>query len=266
MPVSIIVTGAAGRMGSLIASLARQSEDLSLAGLLERPGHTDIPNAACPVSSDIESLLSASPGAVVIDFTTPEASMQHARAAAAHGSPLVIGTTGLNEQQKTELAELALRTPVFLSPNMSVGINVLLEILPQLVRMLGDSYDVDILELHHNRKKDAPSGTALRLAEAVAEAKGWKPGESFRCCREGIIGERPKQEIGIQTIRGGDIAGVHTVYCMGPGERIEITHHAHSRENFANGALKAAAWLAGRKPGRIYDMRDILREAQTGAL
>ena len=186
--------------------------------------------------------------------------MEHARAAARHGSPIVIGTTGLNEAEKKELETLALRTPVFLSPNMSVGINVLLDLLPQLVSMLGEAYDVDILEMHHNMKKDAPSGTALRLAEALADARGWDMKECACFCREGLIGERPKGEIGIQTIRGGDIAGVHTVYCMGPGERIEITHHAHSRENFANGALKAARWLAGQNPGRIYDMKDALRD------
>ena len=164
------------------------------------------------------------------------------------------------KRKKKELETLALRTPVFLSPNMSVGINVLLDLLPQLVSMLGEAYDVDILEMHHNMKKDAPSGTALRLAEALADARGWDMKECACFCREGLIGERPKREIGIQTIRGGDIAGVHTVYCMGPGERIEITHHAHSRENFANGALKAARWLAGQNPGRIYDMKDALRD------
>ena len=260
MSVSIIGTGAAGRMGALIASLIRQTDDLELAGLLERPGRTDIAEAGCPVSTDLDTLLAASPGSVVIDFTTPEATMEHARAAARHGSPIVIGTTGLNEAEKKELETLALRTPVFLSPNMSVGINVLLDLLPQLVSMLGEAYDVDILEMHHNMKKDAPSGTALRLAEALADARGWDMKECACFCREGLIGERPKREIGIQTIRGGDIAGVHPVYCMGPGERIEITHHAHSRENFANGALKAARWLAGQNPGRIYDMKDALRD------
>lgn len=258
MSVSIIVTGAAGRMGSLIASLVRRADDLALAGLLERPGRADIAGADCPVSTDLEALLTAAPGSVIIDFTAPDATMEHARIAAKHGSPIVIGTTGLSETDKKELEELARRSAVFLSPNMSVGINVLLEILPQLVRMLGETYDVDVLEMHHNMKKHAPSGTALRLAEALAEAKGWNLKDCGKYCREGLIGERPKREIGIQTIRGGDIAGVHTVYCMGPGERIEITHHAHSRENFANGALKAARWIVKQTPGRIYDMRDVL--------
>ena len=260
MSVSIIVTGAAGRMGSLIASLVRKADDLTLAGLLERPGRTDIAGVECPVSTELDALLSAAPHSVVIDFTAPGATMEHARIAAKHGSPIVIGTTGLGETEKRELENLARKAPVFLSPNMSVGINVLLELLPQLVHMLGDSYDVDVLELHHNMKKDAPSGTALRLAEALAEAKGWTLKDSGCYCREGLIGERPKREIGVQSIRGGDIGGVHTVYCMGPGERIEITHHAHSRDNFANGALKAARWLARQKPGRIYDMRDVLRD------
>lgn len=247
-------------MGSLIASLVRKADDLTLAGLLERPGRTDIAGVECPVSTELDALLSAAPHSVVIDFTAPGATMEHARIAAKHGSPIVIGTTGLGETEKRELENLARKAPVFLSPNMSVGINVLLELLPQLVHMLGDSYDVDVLELHHNMKKDAPSGTALRLAEALAEAKGWTLKDSGCYCREGLIGKRPKREIGVQSIRGGDIAGVHTVYCMGPGERIEITHHAHSRDNFANGALKAARWLARQKPGRIYDMRDVLRD------
>jgi 4-hydroxy-tetrahydrodipicolinate reductase len=171
---------------------------------------------------------------------------------------VVIGTTGFNPGQRGELEEYARAIPLFWSPNMSVGVNVLLKTLPELTRLLGGSYDVDIVELHHNRKKDAPSGTALRLAECVAEAKDWKLAETGCYHREGIIGERPEREIGVQAVRGGDIVGVHTVYFMGLGERIELTHHAHSRENFAQGALRAARWMADAKPGKLYSMLDVL--------
>ena len=143
---------------------------------------------------------------------------------------------------------------------MSVGIAVLRQLLPDLVRALGEDYDIELVELHHNRKKDSPSGTALTLGECLAEARGWKLADVRQSGRDGIIGPRPKQEIGIQAVRGGDVVGVHTVYFMGPGERIEVSHHAHSRENFARGALRAAAWLAGQKAGRLYGMPDMLRQ------
>ena len=140
---------------------------------------------------------------------------------------------------------------------MSVGINVLRKILPELTRALGDKYDIEMVELHHNRKQDSPSGTALTLGECLAEARGWKLPDVRCSARDGIIGERPKAQIGIQAIRGGDVVGVHTIYFMGPGERIEVTHQAHSRETFAQGALRAAAWLKGRAAGRLYGMQDI---------
>ena len=184
-------------------------------------------------------------------------SLANARLAAEKGTPLVIGTTGFTPEQLQELGELAQRTPIFWSSNMSVGVNVLMKVLPALTKALGDKYDIEMVELHHNRKKDSPSGTALMLGECLAEARDWKL-EDVRCsARDGIIGERPKAQIGIQAIRGGDVVGVHTVYFMGPGERIEVTHQAHSRETFAQGALRAAAWLATQKAGRLYRMQDI---------
>ena len=144
------------------------------------------------------------------------------------------------------------------APNMSVGINVLLRVLPELVRLLGENYDMEMVELHHKMKKDAPSGTAIKLAQCLAEARKWDLDAVGRYCRQGIIGERPQEEIGVQTIRGGDVTGVHTVYFMGPGERVEVTHQAHSRENFAQGALRAAKWLADKQPGQLYSMADVL--------
>lgn len=263
MSVSLIIMGAAGRMGSTIARLADEAPDLTVAAVLERPGHEAALSAwgarGARVDTDPAAALAALPGAVVVDFTAPAATMSTARLAAVHGNPMLIGTTGLSDADKAELGELAGRVPLFQSPNMSVGINVLLEVLPELTRLLGDAYDVELTEIHHNRKKDAPSGTAARLAEALAEARGWKLNEVARHGREGMPGERPHAEIGIHAVRGGDVVGVHTIYYLGPGERIEVTHQAHSRENFANGALRAARWLAGQSPGRLYSMQDVLR-------
>jgi 4-hydroxy-tetrahydrodipicolinate reductase len=259
MVISIIVMGAAGRMGSTVARLVAEAGDLTLAAVAERPG-VDLSRFGygCLTGDRVEELLPQCPQAVVVDFTSPEASLATAGSAARHGNPVVIGTTGLSPGQREKLEEYARVSPVFWSPNMSVGVNVLVKMLPELIRLLGDAYDVDIVELHHKLKKDAPSGTALRLAECVAEAKGWALAETACYHREGITGERPKREIGVQTVRGGDIVGVHTLYFMGPGERIEFTHQAHSRENFAQGALRAARWMAGAKPGKLYTMLDVL--------
>lgn len=255
----IIVMGACGRMGSTIARLTQEDPALTLAAVLERPDKVAaLAQWGCDSGSDIDEVFARVPGGVIIDFTSPEASLANARAAARHGNALVIGTTGLNEEQKAELAELAKTTRIFWAPNMSVGVNVLLKVLPELVRLLGEKYDLEMVELHHNRKKDSPSGTALRLAECLAEARNWDLPEVACYHREGIIGERPHKEIGVQTIRGGDVVGIHTIYCLGPGERIEITHQAHSRENFAQGALRAAVWLASREPGKLYAMSDII--------
>ncbi|MCL1939810.1 MAG: 4-hydroxy-tetrahydrodipicolinate reductase [Desulfovibrionaceae bacterium] len=259
MGIPVIVMGAAGRMGAILTRLVRESDDLQLAGVVERKEKaTELSNLGCPVATDIASLLDTLPKAVIIDFTAPVVSLATARAAARTGAAHVIGTTGLSAEERAELEGLAVKTPLFWSPNMSVGVNVLLKVLPELTRLLGDDYDVELAEIHHNKKKDSPSGTAMRLAECLAEAKAWNLEESACYCRHGIIGERPKQEIGIQALRGGDVVGVHTVYYFGPGERIEVTHQAHSRENFANGALRAVRWLHGAAPGRLYSMQDVL--------
>ena len=263
MSLSLVIMGASGRMGRTIAELALE-RGLTLAAVMERPEKLDaLTHWGCLSGSDAEVVLPQVPGAVIIDFTAPEATLATARAAVRHGNPMIIGTTGFSPEQRAELEMLARTGRLFWSPNMSVGINVLLEILPRLVRMLGPDYDLEMVELHHNRKKDAPSGTALRLAECLAEARDWKLDDVACYHREGIIGERPEKEIGVQAIRGGDVVGVHTVYFMGPGERIEGTHQAHSRENFAQGALRAAVWISGREPGRLYSMSDILLSEAT---
>ncbi|MBG0777525.1 MAG: 4-hydroxy-tetrahydrodipicolinate reductase [Desulfovibrionaceae bacterium] len=254
----IIVTGAKGRMGQTIIRLAQADPDVALAAVVERPGHEGgLESLGCEVSTDIASLLPKHPGAVVIDFTAPAVSVANAQACAANGNPIVIGTTGLDEGQLAALAEVAGRIPLFHAPNMSVGINVLLKILPDLVKKLGESYDVEMFEIHHNKKADSPSGTAVRLADCLAEARGWTMKEVGNYGRHGIIGPRPHKEIGVQTLRGGDVVGIHTMYFLGTGERIEVTHQAHSRDTFASGALRAAKWITTQQPGKVYSMQDV---------
>jgi len=258
MQCPVIINGAGGRMGSTLVRLAQADPELVLAGVVEpSPKARELKALGCPFGGSLAEVLEQAQDAVVIDFTAPEVSLATARLAAEAGAAAVIGTTGLAPEQQDELRAAAAKAPLFWAPNMSVGVNVLLEVLPELVRKLGAAYDMEIMEIHHNKKKDAPSGTALKLAECLAEAKGWNLHEKACYCREGIIGERPREELGVQTLRGGDVVGDHTVYFFGPGERIEITHRAHSRETFAQGALRAAKWLRGRKPGRLYAMADM---------
>ncbi len=258
MATPIIITGACGRMGKTLVELVHADPQCELVGLLEHPDYAHLgTHFPCAVSTSSEELLSQHPTAVIIDFTSPEATLALAEVAAKYGNGLVIGTTGLNEEQKNTLNALAQKNPIFWAPNMSIGVNVLLKVLPQLVEMLGEDYDMEMVELHHNRKKDSPSGTALKLAECLAEARQWALKDVACYHREGIIGERPKKEMGIQTIRGGDVVGVHTMYFMGAGERIEVTHQAHSRETFAQGAVRAAKWLTKQQAGSVYTMQDI---------
>lgn len=261
MSINIVLAGANGRMGRMIHSMLERDADFNISGLLVHCSEVDEVKAragSLHVDCDISAMLSRVADPLVIDFTSPESSLEFARACAAKGARQVIGTTGLNETQKAELAGLALKTPILWSPNMSIGINVLLSILPKLTAMLGPDYDAEVVEIHHKKKKDAPSGTALRLGEALAEGKGWDLKDTACYHREGITGERPEKQIGLQTLRGGDVVGVHTVYFMGPGERIEVNHQAHSRENFAQGALRAAKWLSGQEAGRLYSVMDVL--------
>lgn len=246
-------------MGATLVRLAQSDPELTLAGVVEPSKKLqDLENLGCPFGKSLGEVLTKVKGAVVIDFTSPEASLTTARLAAETGTAAVIGTTGFTPEQLAELRAAALKAPLFWAPNMSVGINTLLAVLPELVKKLGPAYDVEIMEIHHNKKKDAPSGTALKLGECLAEAKGWELRDKACCCREGIIGERPREEIGLQTLRGGDVVGDHTVYFFGPGERIEVTHRLHSRDTLALGALRAAKWLKDQMPGKLYSMADML--------
>ena len=194
---------------------------------------------------------------VWIDFSTPSAAVPNAQAAAAASAGIVIGTTGVSADDKEKIAAIAKTIPVVLTPNMSMGVNVMLKLVADAARMLGPGYDIEIVETHHRAKRDAPSGTALRLGEAVAEASGRDLAKVARYDRHGEIGPRTQAEIGMQTLRGGDVFGDHTVFYFGQGDRIEITHRASSRDTFAHGAVRAALWLAD-KPAGLFDMRDVL--------
>ncbi len=255
----VVIMGALGRMGSTLAALAQASPDHRLAAVLERPQNAaGLSRYDCVQGSDLDEVLPKVPGAVIIDFTAPVCSVDVAAKAARHGNPAVIGTTGLSTEQQALVAESARTGRIFWAPNMSVGINTLLTVLPLLVEKLGPAYNLEIVETHHNKKADSPSGTAIRLGQCLAEARGQDFDKVKKCCREGIIGPRTTDEIGIQTLRGGDVVGDHTVYFFGPGERIEVTHRAHTRENFAQGALRAALWISSQQPGKLYSMLDML--------
>lgn len=252
-------------MGMSVASLAGADGDIELVGATEAAGHVsvgcglgDFVAGAGPGVSVSDSIEEAARDAdVIIDFTVPEATLAHAEYSVRNGKSMVIGTTGFEPEQREELLSLLERIPCVFSPNMSVGINVLFEISRQVASHLGESYDPEIFETHHRAKADSPSGTAIALAEAVAAGLGSELQDVARYERHGRIGARGKGEIGIQTLRGGDVVGDHTVMFLGDGERVELTHRATSRENFSAGAIRAAKWIPGKSPG-IYAMRDVL--------
>lgn len=263
--IRAVVTGAAGKMGGRMIALVREAPDFVLVGATERPGHPALGRDAGEVAGAgpagvkvADGIAAVLPGAdVAIDFTAPEASVAHVRAAAAAGKAIVVGTTGLGKEHLAEIRTHAQRIPCIVSPNMSVGVNVLYRLLAEAARLLGEDYDVELFEAHHHFKKDAPSGTALKMAQVLAEALGRDLEKVGVYGRKGMVGERPKQEIGIHTLRAGDIVGEHTVIFGGKGERIELTHRAHSRDNFGRGALRAARFAVRAAPG-LYDMGDVL--------
>jgi len=266
--IRAVVTGAAGRMGSQIVRAVRDSDDFQLVGATERPGTAAIGLDAglaaglgmleVPVADSLEKALrQAGKVDVVIDFTTTEASMRHAATCVEHGTALVVGSTGFTPEARAQMAAAAQKIPMVMAPNMSIGVNLLIRVAGEIAEVLGPDYDVEILELHHRHKIDAPSGTALRLAEVVAEKLGRDPTTDVAYARKGNIGERPHGQIGVQTLRGGDVVGEHTVMFIGEGERLELTHRATARDQFANGAVRAARFLHGKPPG-LYTMGDVL--------
>jgi len=259
------VAGIAGRMGSRLAQLLCQTDGIELAGGFEFSRHP-------MVGKDLAEAIGGSPtgkkiggriedvledAEVIIDFTTASSSLEHLRVASARGISMVIGSTGFAPEQLDEAAGLACTASCVISPNMSVGVNIMFKMVTEAARLLGDSCDIEIVEAHHRFKKDAPSGTAIKLGQIVAGALGRDLGQVGVYGRRGMIGERTVPEIGIQSVRGGDIVGEHTVIFASLGERIEIVHRAHSRDNFARGAIRAAIWVIGQ-PGGLYDMSDVL--------
>ncbi|RJR27053.1 MAG: 4-hydroxy-tetrahydrodipicolinate reductase [Desulfobacteraceae bacterium] len=263
--IRAVVAGAAGRMGKRIIHMIHQNQGIELVGALERSSHPDLGKDAgavagigevgVPVSDSIRS--AASGADVIIDFTTPEATIENLRIASDQGLAAVIGTTGLAGALLDEARNLGARIRCVMAPNMSVGVNVMFKVASELARVLGNDYDMEILEVHHRMKKDAPSGTAMKLAQVVAEAVGRDIRKVGIYERKGMIGQRSDQEIGIQTWRAGDITGEHTIMFGGIGERLELTHRAHNRDNFARGAVRAALWVVGQPEG-LYDMQDVL--------
>jgi 4-hydroxy-tetrahydrodipicolinate reductase len=263
--VRIVVAGARGRMGSRIVALSKEYEGLQLTGAFERKGNEDIGKdigaisgigaAGVTLEDGLEKVIE--PSDVVMDFTNPEATLEHLKLSSAKGKAMVIGTTGFTKDHMEEVGRLTKDIPCVLAPNMSVGVNLLLRVLRDIAKVLGDDYDIEIVEAHHRLKKDAPSGTAMKMAQVIADAVDRNLDEVAVYARKGTIGERTRKEIGIQTVRAGDIVGEHTVLFGGLGERIEITHKASSRDTFARGALKAAAWVCGKSAG-LYDMQDVL--------
>jgi 4-hydroxy-tetrahydrodipicolinate reductase len=250
--IRIGITGASGRMGRAIARLARADSEVAIAALIER---ADSP----AIDTEIEGVVVTSTvGAcdVLIDFSHASATAAIVKAATAAKRPLVVGTTGLPEAALVAIGSHAAVAPVVHAPNMSVGVTVLFELAAQAARVLGPDYDAEIVEMHHRHKKDAPSGTAARLAEVVARAKGLGP-DSIVYGRSGEPGARPQEQIGVFALRGGDVVGDHTLVLAADGERLELGHRATSRDVFARGAIRAAKWVAGAPPG-LYDMRDVL--------
>ncbi len=263
--IRIAVTGAAGRMGRALIQACAESEHVQLTAAIDRPGSSLIGSDAGELAGigrngiilvdELDVVLDDFD--VLIDFTTVEATLANVAVCAGAGKRMVIGTTGFDDEQKQTIRQAAQYMALCMAPNMSVGVNLCLKLLDLAARVLGDRVDIEIIEAHHRHKVDAPSGTALRMGEVVAEALGRDLKQCAVYGREGFTGERERQTIGFETIRAGDIVGEHTVMFADIGERVEITHKASSRMTFANGAVRAAQWLMD-KPHGCFDMQDVL--------
>ena len=263
--ISVIIDGACGRMGKMIAQGVVTQDDMQLVGAIEYSGHPqlgeDVGEGAgvgtigIPISNNLSEILDEAD--VVIEFTAPSASIEHLRNVVDAGKTMVLATTGFTEGELAEVHKLAQNIPCVMAPNMSVGVNVMLQAVQLVAKALGDDYDVEVIEAHHNQKADSPSGTALRIAEVLAEALDRNLAEVGVYGRHGMVGARSEKEIGIHAIRGGDISGDHTVLYAGAGERIEITHRAHTREAFAKGAIRAARWVVNAPKG-LHDISEVL--------
>ena len=264
--IKVIVSGVCGRMGSIIARLVHQEKELELVGALEKENHQSLNRdvgellglgkSGVTVRSDLEGVIKQ--GNVVIEFTNPQTTLRHLQIAAENEKAMVIGTTGLSKEELEKLKNFSQNIPCLLSPNMSVGVNLLFRIAEEAAGLLGEDYDIEIVESHHRFKKDAPSGTAKKLAQVLARARKFNPDKAVVCGREGMRGERKREEIGIHALRAGDIVGEHTVLFGGLGESLRLAHRAHSRETFARGALKGARFIVKAPPG-LYSMKDVLK-------
>lgn len=263
--IRAVIAGVTGRMGSTLVRMVRDDPNMEVAGGTEKKGSSAVGldvglaaglgNLEVATQDDLARAIGEGKGQVVIDFTTPDASLLHAKVCAELKVPLVVGSTGFSPADRSAVEELSSQVAVVMAPNMSVGVTLMIRTAAQLAKVLGNGFDVEIVETHHRKKKDAPSGTALRLGEELARALGRDP-SLLRVGRQGL-GERRPGEIGIQSVRGGDEVGEHQVIFLGEGERIELAHRASSREQFGRGALRAALWVIGRPPG-LYDMQNVL--------
>jgi 4-hydroxy-tetrahydrodipicolinate reductase len=260
----VAIAGAGGRMGRALLEAATSTEGVKLAAALDMPGSEcagrdagDLCTAARGIMIQTDPAAALASADVLVDFTRPEGTLAHVRACRAARRAIVIGTTGFAPAGLAEIQAAAREIPVMMAPNMSVGVNVMLKLVEMAARSLGPDYDAEVFEIHHKMKVDAPSGTALKLGEVAARARGAALDQQGVYARHGVTGERKAGTVGFSVARGGDIVGDHTVFFAGPGERIEITHRAASRATYAQGAMRAAKFLLGKPPG-LYDMADVL--------
>jgi 4-hydroxy-tetrahydrodipicolinate reductase len=254
----VAVPGAAGKMGKMVIEAVLEAGG-RVAAAIERRGHPAVGRPASadgvPVTDDFEAALDAAD--VYIDFTAPEATQGHVEVAASRRVAAVIGTTGLSAEARAAIMHAGASIPIVVAPNFSLGVTLVCALVEQAARALGEAFDLEVVELHHRQKRDAPSGTALAIGEAMARGRGIDFAAARRSGRDGDVGARPPAEIALHAVRGGDVVGEHTAHFLGPGERLEITHRAASRAVFARGAVRAAAWAIGKPPG-VYSMRDVL--------
>jgi len=263
--INVIIDGACGRMGKMIINGVFQASDMQLVGAIEAPNHPNLGQDAgelagvghlgVDVSDDLPHTIEKCD--VVIEFTMPAATLEHLQNVVDADKAMVIATTGFTPGEMEKVHELASQIRCVMAPNFSVGVNLLLKVVSDVAQVLGDDYDIEVIEAHHNKKVDSPSGTAKRIAEVIADTLQRDLGKVGTYGREGIVGARTKEEIGIHAIRGGDIVGDHTVLFAGTGERLEITHRAHSRETFAQGALRATRWLVDAPKG-LHGVDEVL--------
>ncbi len=264
--IKVIVCGGCGKMGSKVSQLINQNEDMKLVGVIESPSHPDIGKdwgttiglgkTDIIISDNLEETIQKADQ--VVEFTNPQVSIHHLEIVSKYKKAMIVGTTGFSPEEIGKIKNLARNIPFLLSPNMSLGVNLLFKLAVEVATALGDDYDIEIMEAHHRFKKDAPSGTAKKLAQEIARAKNINLNEVVIYGREGMIGERKRGEIGIHSIRSGDITGEHTVMFTALGERLELTHKAHSRDTFAYGTIQAIKFMKG-KPAGFYEMKDVLK-------